>query len=169
MPALLLEEHRPRFRTTGRPAGTELTKSQMSTVPLRTLLALLLLPVLPADLAGQQADPPESVLEGAYTRQQAERGMETFRNECSFCHVPAEFRGRIFQVTWTGRTVGDLFGELRTTMPLDNPGSLSAEEYAAVIAYILALNGYPEGEADLPPDRDALGEIRIEPPPDPGR
>jgi hypothetical protein len=35
-------------------------------------------------------------------------------------------------------------------MPLDNPGGLAPEEYAAVIAYVLKLNQYPAGSSELP-------------------
>jgi hypothetical protein len=41
-------------------------------------------------------------------------------------------------------------------MPLDNPGGLAPEEYAAVIAYILKLNQYPAGPSELPIADSAL-------------
>jgi hypothetical protein len=45
-------------------------------------------------------------------------------------------------------------------MPRDDPGSLTAEEYAAVVAYMLRLNGRPPGERELPADAEALARMR---------
>ena len=46
-------------------------------------------------------------------------------------------------------------------MPKDDPGSLSPEEYSAIISYMLRENGYPAGEEDLPADASTLQHIRI--------
>ncbi len=46
-------------------------------------------------------------------------------------------------------------------MPKDDPGSLSPEEYSAIISYMLRENGYPAGEEDLPADTSTLRYIRI--------
>jgi len=132
-------------------------------------LLLWTLPALPpAHTAAQENQEERSVLAGVYTSDQAQRGAQVFEAECSFCHAPAEFSGRIFQLTWQGRHVGALYSQIRYTMPLDRPGGLTAAQYAAVVAYILRLNQYPTGETDLPADPEALGLIRFEPPPDPG-
>jgi S-disulfanyl-L-cysteine oxidoreductase SoxD len=130
---------------------------------------LLLIPLWPAaDAMGQQGENTRSVHSGVYSAAQADRGVRVFESECSLCHAPAEFAGRIFQLTWNGRDVGTLFSQIRTTMPLDRPGSLPPDQYAAVVAYILRLNGYPAGEQALPVDPKALSRMRIEPPEDPG-
>jgi hypothetical protein len=63
---------------------------------------------------------------------------------------------------WAGQTVDDLYGFISTAMPDANPGSLTAEQYADVVAYLLSLNGYPAGESELPTDRDLLRGLRIE-------
>jgi hypothetical protein len=47
-------------------------------------------------------------------------------------------------------------------MPKNEPGSLSPEEYADVLAYLLKLNLMPAGPAELPPDSSALRTIRID-------
>jgi hypothetical protein len=54
---------------------------------------------------------------------------------------------------------------MSTTMPEDDPGSLSLEDYANLLAYFLQLNGYPTGEEPLPGDVSALQNLRIEEPP----
>jgi hypothetical protein len=58
--------------------------------------------------------------------------------------------------------VASFFELLRTTMPNDDPGRLTADEYAAVIAYLLQLNGYPPGDRSLPAGGAALERIRFE-------
>jgi hypothetical protein len=51
---------------------------------------------------------------------------------------------------------------MQERMPKNNPGSLTNEEYAAVTAYILMLNGLPSGDEELPSDTEAARRIRIE-------
>jgi S-disulfanyl-L-cysteine oxidoreductase SoxD len=72
---------------------------------------------------------------------------------------------------WVGLPLVDLFTYLRESMPKSDPGSLSAQEYADVVAYMLRINGLPAGETPLPGDTTVLRKIRIEPAVenDPGR
>jgi cytochrome c5 len=104
-----------------------------------------------------------SVLDGVFTSDQATRGEDTFRKICSVCHTLAQHTGAKFAERWNGSTVGDLFDLMSNTMPDGNPGSLKPEEYAAVIAFFLRENGYPEGKQELPADNAALMKVRIEP------
>lgn len=133
-------------------------------LPPAAVLALWVLAAGSAPLAAQSSD-EVSVHDGVYSAEQARAGSRVFEAQCSLCHAPAEFAGRIFQITWRGRSVGALYGQVSTTMPLDRPGSLAPDEYAAVIAYILSLNEYPAGEQALAPDPERLERIRIEPVP----
>ena len=64
-------------------------------------------------------------------------------------------------MVWVGRTLGDLFETVSTLMPEGDPGSLSPEEYSAIISYVLRENGYPVGDKDLAADPSTLREIRI--------
>ena len=126
--------------------------------------------------AGRQASPARvaaappaagSVLDGVFTAAQAERGERTFREACAACHDTGEFSGGRFRIGWVGRPVGELFETISTLMPEADPGSLSRAQYAAVVAYLLQLNGYPAGDADLPSNRRALGQLEIAAPPAP--
>lgn len=103
-----------------------------------------------------------SVLDGVFTARQASLGETRFRQVCSACHGINEFRGGRFRLVWVGRTVGDLFESMSTLMPEDDPGSLSPEEYSAIISYMLRENGYPAGDEDLSADAPALQDIRVE-------
>ncbi len=79
------------------------------------------------------------------------------------CHSPRdEFSGSAFLGRWSGKSVHDLFDMLRKTMPQETPGSLSRQQYADVVAYILKLNGMPAGTAELKGDDAALRQIVIQ-------
>ena len=106
-----------------------------------------------------------SLLDGVFTSSQASRGEQRFSQVCAGCHSNNEFRGGRFRIRWAGRTAGDIFEVMSTTMPEDDPGSLSLEDYANLLAYFLQLNGYPAGEEPLPGDVSALQNLRIEEPP----
>lgn len=95
-----------------------------------------------------------------YTAGQAERGERVFSTVCSACHGRNEFRGPIFALTWMAEPVGHLFEHISATMPQDRPGSLSGEEYAAVLAYFLQVNGREAGDVELPADVERLRTMR---------
>ena len=116
--------------------------------------------------AGQQW----SVRDGVYTQRQAERGKAVYVAQCETCHKP-DLRGEqmtpslvgvSFAFRWNGRTLDDYFTGLRSTMPQSAPGGLSDATYVDLVAYILAENDYPAGDAELVADPDALRRIRIE-------
>jgi hypothetical protein len=104
-----------------------------------------------------------SVLDGVYTGSQAARGEQTFQKLCMSCHTVAEHTGRKFGVMWAGKTMGDLFDIVSNTMPEADPGSLTPDEYAGILAFFLRASGYPEGQQELPSDLPALMRLRIEP------
>ena len=95
-----------------------------------------------------------------YTAEQATRGQRVFTSVCGVCHGRNEFTGPIFDLTWRMEPVGALFEHISTKMPQDDPGSLTVEEYAAVVAYLLQLNGRPAGEQELPSDPALLARLR---------
>ena len=45
--------------------------------------------------------------------------------------------------------------------PPEQPGKLSPQQNADVVAFILSVNGFPSGDRDLPPDAEPLKQIRI--------
>jgi hypothetical protein len=46
-------------------------------------------------------------------------------------------------------------------MPSDRPGSLAADTYADIIAFIAQKNGFPAGSAELGTDIEVLKQILI--------
>ena len=103
-----------------------------------------------------------------YTLNQARRGAlkSGFCVQChgdNFVGGPApELAGPAFATAWNGRTVSDLFDLIRLTMPDDDPGALSREVYADLVAYILAVNKYPAGETEIGIESGPLKLIRID-------
>ena len=89
---------------------------------------LLAAPFLIAGIARAQSTDStagKSVWQGVYTEEQATRGDTEHQNNCSSCHGTEKYSGDAFTKNWVGRTVFDLFDQIKTTMPDDNPGGLS--------------------------------------------
>ena len=124
----------------------------------------------------QEGPPPSSdresrsVWDGVYTQEQSERGHSVYHSQCENCHgemltggdeVPPLAGGQ-FLANWNGLTVGDLFERIRKTMPLNDPGRLTAQQNADVLAYLFDFNMFPAGKAELPHEAELLKLIRIE-------
>jgi mono/diheme cytochrome c family protein len=107
---------------------------------------------------------------GVYTDAQAKRGEGTANKNCVSCHGSELMGGEAgptlvgleFLGNWNSLSLGDLFDRIHATMPADAPGSLSPQDTADVIAYVLKLNKYPAGQKELPNDMSALGQVKIE-------
>jgi mono/diheme cytochrome c family protein len=111
------------------------------------------------------------VWDGVYTAAQQNRGDGLYARECSTCHgetlkggegAPA-LVGAAFVTDWSKGTLSDLFDKISQTMPAppEQPGKLSPQQNADVLAFVLSKNGFPSGAADLPVSADALKRIRI--------
>jgi hypothetical protein len=58
--------------------------------------------------------------------------------------------------------VGDLFDRIRTTMPQDKPGSLTRQQDADVVAYLLNANKFPAGKVELESQTELLKQIQFD-------
>jgi mono/diheme cytochrome c family protein len=113
---------------------------------------------------------PRSVWDGVYSADQAKRGQARYTELCASCHGDTlgggesapPLAGGEFLSNWNSLTVGDLFDRTRSTMPQNNPGSLSREANAEIMAYLLNANQFPPGKDALPQASEVLKEIRIE-------
>jgi mono/diheme cytochrome c family protein len=111
-----------------------------------------------------------SVWDGVYTQEQAERGHSLYSQHCASCHgatltggeTAPPLAGGDFLANWNGLTVGDLFERIRRSMPQDDPGRLSRQQNADVLAYMLSFNKFPPGKTELARDTELLKQIRIE-------
>jgi len=129
----------------------------------------------PAQTGNPQPSPTpktRSVWDGVYTEKQAARGQDVYQENCSSCHgdkltgktdgdVPALIGDRFHDI-WDDRTVGDLFKKITRTMPQDDPGRLTPEQAADLVAFLLSANKYPSGETELPAEQAALAKILIQ-------
>ena len=127
-----------------------------------TKVGLVMIPAawLVVVTATPQAAQDKSVNDGAYTEAQATRGDAAYKKDCASCHgeglggygfAPA-LSGTEFLSNWNGTTVGDLYDRIRISMPPSNPGGVSAQAKADIIAHVLKANKYPAGQAELTPE-----------------
>ncbi len=99
---------------------------------------------------------------------QQTRGKALYLDKCSSCHQEnlrgtsgsPPLAGDMFWMNWETYTANNLFEQIRTTMPEDNPGGLERQAYVDIVAYILRVNEVPFA-GDLPTDADSLKKIII--------
>jgi mono/diheme cytochrome c family protein len=115
---------------------------------------------VPEEPGPPPAAPGTELSPASFTAEQARRGQGVFTSVCSTCHGRNEFTGPIFALTWMEEPVANLYEFASTNMPQDAPGSLPPEDYAAVVAYLLQLNGRTPGDQELPADRERLTTLR---------
>ena len=60
-------------------------------------------------------DGPTSVQSGVYTDAQAGRGEKVFGEACLVCHQPEEFSDGGYMEGWSGQSVNDFVGFVRST------------------------------------------------------
>lgn len=53
---------------------------------------------------------------------------------------------------WAKSSVAELMTRIRISMPQDNPGSLSLQSAADLVAFLLQMANYPAGSRELPRD-----------------
>lgn len=114
--------------------------------------------LLPRAGTAQTEETPRTSLDGVYTLEQAEEGQVVYQRVCAECHAKDEYTGDMM-AGWEGAPLYDLWDIITTTMPENNPGSLSRSEYAGVLAYILRLNDMPPGAEELSTRTSALRNI----------
>lgn len=109
---------------------------------------------------------------GVYTDAQAKRGAGLYKDQCAACHgddlrgndiIPG-LTGQTFTGNWQGKSLGDLYDKIQTTMPALSPGSLTPEQTTDLIALMLSTSKYPVGKADLASKVEALQQIKIDAP-----
>jgi mono/diheme cytochrome c family protein len=115
-----------------------------------------------------RAQTARSVNDGVFSADQAKRGETVYTDNCATCHDPMltggvgpALTGMEFITAWKEMTVGDLFDRIKTTMPLTSPGTLTPEQAADVLSFILNFNKFPAGSAPLPTDLDALKGVKM--------
>jgi mono/diheme cytochrome c family protein len=111
-----------------------------------------------------------SVWAGVYTEGQAKRGEAIYYERCGACHGPQleggdmtpALVGGVFTSTWNDLPLSDLFERIRITMPLNQPSTLSRQQTADVVSFLLKENKWPAGATELPRELEPLKEIQIQ-------
>src|SRR2546421_23810 len=111
-----------------------------------------------------------SVWDGVYTEEQARRGETLYHDKCALCHgdkltggeSAPPLTGGAFVSNWNGLTLDILFERIRVSMPSDNPARVGRQPKADILAYMLTMNSFPSGKAELPPKAELLKDILFE-------
>ncbi|HEY5307629.1 MAG TPA: PQQ-binding-like beta-propeller repeat protein, partial [Casimicrobiaceae bacterium] len=103
---------------------------------------------------------PCAVADGSafFSSSQVSQGRWEFSQKCAVCHgaqlqgggAPA-LKGREFVAQWNGKSLKDFYNYVHSNMPLGQGGELNSQEYADIVAYVLAHNGLPAGNEKLTP------------------
>ena len=126
--------------------------------------------VLGASMLALKAQAPaRTVWSGVFTADQASQGKALFETKCAICHgaelnggeMAPPLAGASFVANWQGTSLGDLFTRIHTTMPANDPGSMTNADTALILSYILSFNQFPAGSVPRPSDEAALGGIGI--------
>ena len=130
-------------------------------IPVISLVWGLLGAPMPAAAEGES---------GLYSEDQASRGQRLYEQYCTSCHGPrlegspgAPLAGAAFLSRWADgqHTLHDLFYIIRTLMPYNEPGKLAKQQYADILAYVLKVNGYTAGSAELLPSAAVLKKVTL--------
>jgi len=117
-----------------------------------------------------RAQETRTIWDGVYTEAQAKRGEAIYFERCVRCHGPAlmggtdgagPLTGPTFNGNWNGVPLGQMLDRVRTTMPLDQPMTLSRQQVADVLTFIFSVNKVPAGKEELPRQAEMLNMIQF--------
>jgi mono/diheme cytochrome c family protein len=133
--------------------------------------AVVMISVLVATNAfrGLFAEQAQSIWDGVYTEEQAKRGEPLYTATCASCHGPDLSGGEMapglaggdFRSDWDGLSIGALFERVRVSMPQNNPGSLSRQQNADILAFVFSKGGFPVGTTELSTKLELLNQIQF--------
>lgn len=142
-----------------------------SSSPARHLLVILsVLTIGAVVLRGAQGPAPAPARAAMYTKAQATTGESLYRQSCAGCHgatltggTAPPLAGPAFETSWSDPrvTAADVFFIARTTMPPRASNTLTAQDHAAVFAYILKMNGFPAGGTALTANSEQLESAHL--------
>ncbi len=127
--------------------------------------------VVALPLAGASAQSARTTADGVFTEAQVKAGETAYQSHCAGCHgldlkktdaeAPDLTEGP-FRFGWQGKTVGERFDKIRTTMPKQPLPRLEDQMYVDIIAYILSFNGVAAGNETMSPNAAKLEAITID-------
>lgn len=104
---------------------------------------------MPAVISGADLPP------AGFAASQAEAGLLTYTAKCATCHGgeleggdhAPPLKGAGFLADWQAQPARKLYSRIISTMPFEDPGSLTETETLAITALIARRNGAPDGPA----------------------
>jgi alcohol dehydrogenase (cytochrome c) len=117
---------------------------------------------------------------GIFTAAQVEQGRQIYAEQCAACHggdlvggIAPELKGAAFDDSWGPQglfarslgqpfTVDDLAHFVSTTMPPGQAALMPPEDHAAVVAFVLAQNGYHAGSNTLAIGAEELSSVTLD-------
>src|SRR2546428_10116283 len=109
------------------------------------------------------AQQSQTVRQGVFTEAQAGRGQAIYKTQCSSCHgemlegrLGPPLAGANFIAAWDKQPLSELAAKIRNPMPQNNPGKLSGQQTADILAYILHVGKFHARRAELDADEAAL-------------
>jgi mono/diheme cytochrome c family protein len=133
---------------------------------LITFACALLVVVISARVLARVQD--RTTWDGVYTEAQANRGEALYKEHCLRCHGATlqgngegalPLTGATFGATWNGVTLGAMLERVRLSMPQDKPATMSRQQIADLLAFVLRSNKFPAGDAELAKQVDILNAI----------
>jgi mono/diheme cytochrome c family protein len=129
---------------------------------------IFLVLLIPAVQAQPQAS-GKTVLDGVYSEAQVTRGRTLYTAVCSGCHGDAlegvsapGLTGDRFIEKWREGRLDPIYNFIRQRMPLGRAPTakpIPDSDYLDILTYILKVNGYPTGPAELTPG--VLGNVML--------
>jgi glucose dehydrogenase/cytochrome c5 len=89
----------------------------------------------------------------SYTDAQARRGEALFLKNCATCHTQGGWgpplRGDAFWSSWDGKPARSLYSTIVSSMPPDDPGSMTEKNAVDTVAYIFRMNRLRAGDKEI--------------------
>jgi alcohol dehydrogenase (cytochrome c) len=130
--------------------------------------------ILAASGRAQESGPPQrnipTQVSPPYTQAQAELGRGLYAQHCQGCHgadlsggsASRPLKGRPFYSHWAaGKTLQSLYKYMRASMPPGAAGTLTADDHANLVAFLLSQNALPAGAQPFPTDEAAMLSYRM--------
>jgi mono/diheme cytochrome c family protein len=140
---------------------------------MAVLLAMSIIPGLVANRPPRHIGPrraARTTWDSVYSSAQAGRGESAYVKACARCHGASlagadqspPLAGSSFLGNWNGLPLSDLHTRIKSTMPSDSVGILDSRLVTDVMAFLLKVNGFPEGARELPLEIDSLKTILLQ-------